>query len=114
MELRWRTVLDEGKVEKLLTEAEARLPRSGARRKAAPTELGYFRTNAARMRYAAFREQGLFVGSNVVEAGCQTVIGKRLKQSGMEWTVAGANAILALRCCYVSGRIEEFWEQRAG
>jgi len=32
----------------------------------------------------------------------------------MEWTVVGANAILALRCCYVSGRIEEFWEQRAG
>ena len=114
LEIRWRTALDEGQVEKILAEAEARLPRSGARRKAGKTELGYFRNNAARMRYAAFREQGLFVGSGVVEAGCKTVIGKRLKQSGMEWTVAGANAILALRCCYVSGRIEEFWEQRAG
>ena len=114
LELRWRTDLDEGKVEKILAEAEARLPRSGARRKAVKTELGYFRTNAARMRYAEFRDQDLFVGSGVVEAGCKTVIGKRLKQSGMEWTVAGANAILALRCCQVSGRIEEFWEQRTG
>jgi hypothetical protein len=114
LELRWRTALDEGKVEKILTEAEARLPRSGARRKTAKTELGYFRTNAARMRYAEFRDQGLFVGSGVVEAGCKTVIGKRLKQSGMEWTVRGANAIIPLRCCHLSGRIEEFWEQRAG
>ena len=112
--IRWRTALDEGKVEKILAEAEARLARSGARRKAAKTELGYFRTNAARMRYAKFRDQDLFVGSGVVEAGCKTVIGKRLKQSGMEWTVLGANAILALRCCQVSGRIEEFWEQRTG
>jgi len=114
LEIRWRTALDEGKVEKILAEAEARLARSGARRKAAKTELGYFRTNAARMRYAKFRDQDLFVGSGVVEAGCKTVIGKRLKQSGMEWTVLGANAILALRCCHVSGRIEEFWEQRIG
>jgi hypothetical protein len=114
LEIRWRTALDEGKVEKILAEAEARLARSGARRKAAKTELGYFRTNAARMGYAKFRDQDLFVGSGVVEAGCKTVIGKRLKQSGMEWTVLGANAILALRCCQVSGRIEEFWEQRTG
>jgi hypothetical protein len=28
--------------------------------------------------------------------GCKTVIGARLKQSGMFWTVQGANAILAL------------------
>jgi hypothetical protein len=30
-----------------------------------------------------FRAQGLFVGSGVVEAGCKTIIGHRLKQSGM-------------------------------
>jgi len=55
----------------------------------------------------------LFVGSGVVEAGCKTVVGKRLKQSGMEWTVRGANAIIALRCLHLSGRLEEFWEQKA-
>jgi len=57
--------------------------------------------------------QGLFVGSGVVEAGCKTVIGARLKQSGMRWTVRGANAIISLRCCYLSGRWEDFWENRA-
>jgi hypothetical protein len=34
------------------------------------------------MRYAKFRSQGLFVGSGVVEAGCKTIIGLRLKQLG--------------------------------
>ena len=50
------------------------------------------------MRYHWFRSRGLFVGSGVVEAGCKTVIGQRLKQSGMHWTVNGADAIIALRC----------------
>ena len=65
------------------------------------------------MRYAEFREQGLFVGSGVVEAGCKTVIGTRLKQSGMEWTVRGANAIITLRCIMKSNRLEDYWESRA-
>jgi len=113
LEKRWRAILDEGKVEKILKEAQKRLPRSGKRRKTAQAEMRFFRRNASRMRYAEYRAQGLFVGSGVVEAGCKTVIGKRLKQSGMEWTVRGANAIIALRCCHLSGRMEEFWEQTA-
>jgi hypothetical protein len=52
-------------------------------------------------------------GSGVIEAGCKTVIGSRLKQSGMFWTVSGANAIIALRCCCISGKFETYWEERA-
>ena len=73
-------------------------------------EAEYFATNASRMRYPEFREKGLFVGSGVVEAGCKSVIGSRLKRSGMHWTVRGANAIIALRCCRFNGRFEEYWE----
>ena len=61
---------------------------------------------------AKFRRQHLFVGSGVIEAGCKTVIGSRLKRSGMFWTVRGANAILALRCSYLNGRFEDYWEAR--
>ena len=67
----------------------------------------------ARMRYPRFRAQGVCVSSGVVEAGCKVVIGTRLKRAGMHWTVAGADAIIALRCCLLSGRFEEFWERRA-
>ena len=48
------------------------------------------------MRYHWFRSRGLFVGSGVVEAGCKAVIGQRLKQSGMHWTINGADSIIAL------------------
>jgi len=60
------------------------------------TEADYFERNADRMRYPKFRRQHLFVGSGVIEAGCKTVIGSRLKQSGMFWTVRGANSIIAM------------------
>ena len=73
-------------------------------------EAEYFERNAQRMRYPEFRKLGLFVGSGVIEAGCRTVIGSRLKQSGMFWTVRGANAIIALRCCLLNGRFENYWE----
>ena len=64
------------------------------------------------MRYPEFRKKNLFVGSGVIEAGCKTVIGARLKQSGMFWTVRGANAIIALRCCLLNGELEDYWAER--
>ena len=74
-------------------------------------EAEYFATNASRMNYPRFRAMGLFVGSGVIEAGCKAVIGSRLKRSGMFWTVRGANAIIALRCCRLNGRFEDYWEE---
>ena len=71
-----------------------------------------FRKNIE-MRYPEFRAQGLSVGSGVVEAGCKTAIGVRCKRAGMHWTVSGADAIIALRCCKLSGRFEDFWERRS-
>ena len=75
--------------------------------------LGYVTHHRARLRYPAFRTQGLCVSSGVVDAGCKVAIGTRLKRTGMHWTVAGADAIIALRCCRLSGRFEDFWERRA-
>jgi len=111
--IRWWTYLDQGNVEKILLQAEQKLPTNAEARKKAEGELRYLEKNKHRMRYAEFRSQGLFVGSGVVEAGCKTVIGQRLKQSGMEWSVRGANAIIALRCVMKSNRFEDYWESRA-
>ena len=76
------------------------------------TEADYFESNAERMRYPKFHRQHLFIGSGVIQAGCKTVIGARLKRSGMFWTMRGANAIIALRCCHLNGRFEDYWEAR--
>lgn len=108
--IRWWTALDNGEVEKIALQAQLHLPEDPPSRKSAETELAYLQKNQERMRYADFRAQGLFVGSGVVEAGCKTLIGQRMKRSGMEWSLRGANAILSLRCTIQSGRFEDFWE----
>jgi hypothetical protein len=108
-----RKELDRGKVEAVIEAIQRLSPRRKEQKEICKKEIGYFEKNKDRMRYEDFRRQGLFVGSGVVEAGCRTVIGQRLKQSGMFWTVKGANSIIALRCCLLSNRWEDFWEYRA-
>ncbi len=110
--IRWWTDLGKGNVEKIAEEAQARMPEDPEKNENAEKEIAYLMKNKERMRYAEFRAQGLFVGSGVIEAGCKSVVGKRLKQSGMEWSVRGANAIISLRCMSISGRFEEYWESR--
>jgi hypothetical protein len=75
--------------------------------------IHYLWNNRRRMRYPKFHQQQLCTSTGVVEAGCKVVIGTRLKRAGMHWTVKGANAIIALRCCKLSGRFEDFWERRS-
>ena len=106
--------LDAGDIEGLLLTFARLRPKSKIAKDELRKATAYFETNMERMRYQRFRDEGLFVGSGVVEAGCKTIIGRRLKQSGMRWTVRGANAIIALRCCDLSGRWEQFWEARCG
>ena len=105
--------LNTGRVEVLISELRAVPTHNVELRKILNTEADYFERNKERMRYPKFRKQGLFVGSGVIEAGCKTVIGSRLKQSGMFWTVRGANAIIALRCYRRSGKFEDYWESKA-
>jgi len=103
--------LDQGKIERLVASLRSQAAVHPELAEDIRTEANYFEANKERMRYPKFRRQGLFVGSGVIEAGCKTVLG-RLKQSGMFWTVRGANDIIALRCCQLSGRFEDNWEAR--
>ena len=109
----WRDLLEAGDIARLVRKVGNYLPASVKSKKAMLKQLGYFQKNAPQMCYAEYREKKFFVGSGVVEAGCRTVIGERLKQSGMRWSVRGANAIIALRCCILSGRFEDFWASRS-
>jgi hypothetical protein len=106
---RW---LDKGKIAKLVASLRSIQTPDPELAKKIRNDADYFATNAARMNYPKFRKQHLFVGSGVIEAGCKTVVAHRLKQSGMFWTVRGANAVLTLRCCHLNGRFEDYWEGR--
>lgn len=110
--LKHQHLLDEGQIEKLVGALWALSRDHPALEPTTQTEANYFQRNRERMRYPQFRRQGLFIGSGVVEAGCKTVIATRLKRSGMFWTRRGANAIIALRCCRLSGKFEDYWEAR--
>jgi hypothetical protein len=101
--------LDSGRLSDLLRALGRHADRCDAARKC----LQYIHHNRERMRYPAFEAMGLCTSTGVVEAGCKVAIGTRLKRSGMHWTTAGANAIIALRCCRLSGRFQDFWERRA-
>jgi len=104
--------LDAGDVETLVTATERLHPQLSAdTARETAKALGYFKTNAHRMRYAYFRAHGMFVGSGVVEAGCKSLVGQRLKLSGMRWNIPGATGILTLRCHQASDRFDRIWTQ---
>ena len=95
---RWTDYLWEGNIEAIMEQAARLLPQNPETKKDARTQVNYFDKNKDYMRYRDYREQKLFIGSGVVEAACKHLVGSRFKQSGMEWTENGANAMLELRC----------------
>jgi Uncharacterised protein family (UPF0236) len=74
-------------------------------------QIAYFERYQDKMLYKTYRDQGLFYSSGVVEGGCKSVIGQRLKESGMFWTEAGATSVLRLRLALKSNRWDECWNR---
>ena len=103
------TELDDGKLSAIVHALRPHIHPSNEATKCAM----YIFRNRRRMRYPKFHALGLCTSTGVLEAGCKVVIGTRLKRTGMYWTTSGANAIIALRCCKLSGRFEDFWERRS-
>ena len=103
-----REELDEGRVDEVIAALRSHAGTCEEARKNAE----YFSNNRERMNYPTFRAMGLCVATGVVEGGCKHIVGARLKHGGMRWTVAGANAIIALRCAVESNRFDDFWERR--
>lgn len=101
--------LDTGQLDTLIHEISAHASGCEAARQCA----AYIDRNRDRMDYPSFHQRGLCTSTGVVEAGCKVVVGTRLKRAGMHWTTSGADAVIALRCCRLSGRFEDFWERRA-
>ena len=104
-----RDELDQGRIDDILAALRGHAETCDDARKC----VDYIDNNRDRMRYPEFRAMGLCVATGVVEGGCKNIVASRLKRGGMHWTVAGANAIMALRCAILSNRFDDFWERRA-
>ena len=103
--------LDAGNIAAII-EAASCYPLAGVKAADLDKKLGYFRNNAHRMRYADFRELGMFTGSGAIEGAIKAIVVQRAKQAGMHWSVEGAADIIHLRCQHASGRWNELWPSR--
>ena len=104
--LRVCAALEDGRLDDVLAALRQRAETCGEAEKC----IGYMERNRRRMRYPEFRKMGLCIGSGVVESMCKGLVGERFKRRGMRWSVAGANAVLALRAAIFNDRYDDFWQ----
>jgi hypothetical protein len=63
---------------------------------------GYLQRNEHRTDYPAYIKRGWQIGSGVIESACKSVVGRRLKGTGMRWRERGTTALCQLRALYRS------------
>jgi len=63
-----------------------------------------------RLNYRWALAENLPIGSGSVESAARHIVQQRLKQAGMRWSDAGAQAILNLRTMHRNGKFEQYWE----
>jgi len=103
---KWKDLIYEGKVEKVIDKLKKIRDRSQKEslREIIQKEINYFEVNEDRMRYDKYRKMKLPIGSGTIESACKNVIGGRLKQGGMTWSPSGAEGMLQIRSSIKSGR----------
>jgi len=115
MKQTWTALLKADQVTEVIAAARRRLdqmePQSD---ETLEKQIAYFEHHQDKMRYQTYRAAGWFYGSGVVEGGCRSVIGQRLKESGMFWTETGATSVLTLRVALKSHRWDECWDRLHG
>lgn len=102
--LTWRKVLREEGGQGLL-DCWEQLDMTGASsslREAHDAEVGYVKNQLHRMDYPRYRRNGWRIGSGPIESACKTIVGSRLKGSGMRWKELGANEVCHVRAVYLS------------
>ena len=78
--------------------------------------ITFFHNHRRWMQYDRYLAAGLPVGTGVVESACGSVVKHRMEGAGTRWSLAGAEAILALRSLKKShdNDLRAYWRFRAG
>jgi hypothetical protein len=87
-------------------------PVRGSKRKTVQAVITYYENNRQHMRYDEYLAAGYPIGSGVAEGACRHLVKDRLEQTGMRWTVPGAQAMLNTRSLYLNGQWDEIVEYR--
>lgn len=109
-------LLLEGKVGYVIGQFKTRLNShklSKWRQKLLERAIGYLEKNRALMAYDVYLAKGFPIGSGVVEGACRHLVKDRMEQTGMRWSLDGAEAVLGLRAVEINGDWEPFWTYHA-
>jgi hypothetical protein len=114
VEERLRDLL-EGRVDAVIEGVRRRMTREGLRgskRKVVRSAIAYLKNNREHMKYDEYLAAGYPIGSGVAEGACRHLVKDRMEQTGMRWTLEGAQAMLHVRALYLNDQWNEFLEYR--
>ena len=105
------TKLLSGKVKEVIAECKKSLETvSGERKIQLGKVITYLENGKNHMRYDIYLQRGYPIGSGVVEGACKNLVKDRMKQCGMRWKVAGAEAVLQMRSIQINGMTGSYWK----
>ena len=84
----------------------------GNKRKVVRSAIEYLGNNREHMRYDEYLAAGYPIGSGVAEGACRHLVKDRMEQTGMRWTLPGAQAMLHIRALYLNDQWDDFLEYR--
>ncbi len=108
---RWRGMLLEGQAIQMIAELRRWAERTSDRSEAIK-EIEYFKSNLPRMDYDRYRDEGLPLGSGLVEGSCKFLVGKRFKGNGMRWKRADNTRVLKARLAKINGTLQRHFAPR--
>ena len=115
VEERLRELL-EGRAESVIEEFRRCIARQhlrGNRRQVVKSAIEYLENNREHMKYDEYLAAGYPIGSGVAEGACRHLVKDRLEQTGLRWTVEGAQAMLQVRALYLNDHWEDYLTFRA-
>lgn len=100
-----------GKVEEVIAELNELLKALSKGRKAQLRKIITYLVNGKEhMRYDIYLAKGYPIGSGVIEGACKNLVKDRMEQSGMRWTITGAEAVLNMRSIQINKMTGAYWK----
>jgi hypothetical protein len=84
----------------------------GNKRRVVRSAIEYLENNREHLKYDEYLAAGYPIGSGVAEGACRHLVKDRLEQTGMRWTVSGAQAMLHVRALYLNDQWQDYLEYR--
>ena len=94
-----------GGLKQLATKKRLTAPQAKAVGKA----ITYFTNHRHMMDYATYLAKGYPIGTGQIEGACGCLVKDRMENSGMRWSIAGAEAMLQQRAVKLNGDWHDFW-----